>query len=349
MQILAYGGNRPAPFQQGICESQALEPGITANYTVNAWAQTVALTACNAGNPNSESTLQCIRNLSLDTLLNATVTEYQADGSNLGDIWLPAVDGDFLPAAPSELLASGRFSKVRAMFGWTQNDATYFTDTSIATPNDTEAAIVSYLPNLNSTNLETLLSLYPITEFSATPSANLSAEFYRSARIVRDVLLACEPMLLGHALHSAGNDVYYYLQNQTILTPSLDASDHPGLGVIHTSELAYVFGDLSHFNISGVVYEPKAEDYVTRDRQSRSWSSFAAVGRPSVVGKDTLGGWEPAYQVGSKETRLFVVNYASGGLSALSGSGAKEAVAKQRLEERCAFINRADVIKQVGF
>src|ERR1700761_6922218 len=33
MQILAYGGAKPQPFQQGICQSQALEPGITGNST----------------------------------------------------------------------------------------------------------------------------------------------------------------------------------------------------------------------------------------------------------------------------------------------------------------------------
>lgn len=33
MQIMAYGASKPVPFQRGICESQALEGGITGNFT----------------------------------------------------------------------------------------------------------------------------------------------------------------------------------------------------------------------------------------------------------------------------------------------------------------------------
>ncbi|RSL69549.1 hypothetical protein CEP53_002177 [Fusarium sp. AF-6] len=36
MQTLAYGGSKPAPFNQGICQSQALELGITGNFTQGA-------------------------------------------------------------------------------------------------------------------------------------------------------------------------------------------------------------------------------------------------------------------------------------------------------------------------
>lgn len=36
MQIMAYGADKPVPFQQASCESQALEPGITGNFTIEA-------------------------------------------------------------------------------------------------------------------------------------------------------------------------------------------------------------------------------------------------------------------------------------------------------------------------
>jgi carboxylesterase type B len=38
MHMLAYGGAKPLPFQQGVAESQSLEPGITANFTIDAMA-----------------------------------------------------------------------------------------------------------------------------------------------------------------------------------------------------------------------------------------------------------------------------------------------------------------------
>lgn len=348
MQIMAYGGSPPAPFQQAICESQALEPGITGNYTTTAWAQVIGMSPCNSSDPNSNSTLECLRSLSLETLLNITIAQYNSDGSNLGDIWLPHVDGDFLPEAPSKLIADGQFNKMTTMMGWTQNDATYFTDTSITTSNDTKAAIHSYLPNLNSTNLSQLLALYPVTNFSTDPSANLSAEFYRTARIIRDTVFVSEPFLWAAAMAKASQPTYHYIQNQTFYTPALDSLGQPGLGVIHTSEFAYVFGNLSHYNVSGLPFEPRPEDYALKSRQSRSWSTFAWLGRPELEGKDTFKGWKPAVGDGD-ESGVFVIGGSQEGWSSLSGNGSRVAVAEQKLSERCAFLNRGDVIAQLGF
>jgi len=36
MQMMAYGASKPVPFHQAICESQALEAGITGNFTTDA-------------------------------------------------------------------------------------------------------------------------------------------------------------------------------------------------------------------------------------------------------------------------------------------------------------------------
>lgn len=118
-QILAYGGSQKAPFHRAICESTALEPGITANLTLDSFNGVAWGTGCVRGDPQSLETLECLRSLPMETLLNITLTQADSNSSiNNGDVYLPIVDGDFLPAAPSELIRTGRFTPVPFIGGW---------------------------------------------------------------------------------------------------------------------------------------------------------------------------------------------------------------------------------------
>ncbi|KAI3392508.1 hypothetical protein diail_5643 [Diaporthe ilicicola] len=57
MQVMAYGASKPVAFQQAICESQALEPGITGNFTADAMRLLVDYLGCNTTSFDSEETL----------------------------------------------------------------------------------------------------------------------------------------------------------------------------------------------------------------------------------------------------------------------------------------------------
>ncbi|KAI0838878.1 carboxylesterase family protein [Hypoxylon sp. FL0890] len=356
MQIMAYGGSKPAPFQQGICESQALEPGITGNFTINAFQLVVDYVGCNKSALHSAETIACLRSLDMDTLEAATEATYVSDiAHNIGDIWLPVVDGDFLPAPPSQLIAEGKFANVTTMMGWCEDDVAFFTDTNIRTPQDTRNFIQSYLPDLSSSNVDALLSLYPSTEFTAYKAGNLSSEFYRSARIFRDILMTCEPVYYSSALAAAGNNVYLYDWNQTILDPILAAIYHEsGFGVIHTSEFAYIFGNISHYNTSDYPFNPTPADYSLVSRGSRSWTTFASLGVPGLEGHDTFTGFKPAFAVGAKAGAddmysVFVAGGPDEGLSAVEGPSSKAVVAAQKLKERCSFINSKEIINELKF
>ncbi|KAJ7730448.1 putative lipase [Mycena metata] len=354
MQIMAYGGAKPVPFERAIPESQFLEPGITGNFTRDAMQAVADLVGCNTTDLQSAETAACLRGLDVETLNNASIAVTSAQGDishNVGDIWLPVMDGDFLPAAPSELIRSGRFANVTVLSGWTQDDVTFFTDINIATAEDTHDFIESYLPDLSSTNLEHLLSLYPVTEFTVNPSANLSSEFYRSATIFRDILMMCTAMWYGEAIAGKGNDVYHYDWNQTILTPRLEAISHTsGLGVIHTSEFAYIFGNLSHYDDGQEPFLPSSRDWALETRGTRSWSTFASLGRPGVVGKNTFQGFDVAFPAnGTDGPFIFVAGGPNEGYYALDGPKSTETVERQRLRERCGFLNSDEVIAQMKF
>ncbi len=349
---MAYGGPRPAPFQQGIFESQALEPGITGNFTYHQMDLLASAVNCTSAPLDSNETLACLRNVDFETFWNASIDTYSGDiTNNIGDCWLPVVDGDFLPAAPSTLVAEHRMANVTTMGGWADDDVGFFTDRTIQTDNDTYTFFAGYLPDMNAASLRALFALYPISDFQADPSANLSAQFYRSSRIFRDILMTCMPMWYAENVHQMGNGVYLYDQNATILGPGLTSLGYPGLGPVHTSEFAYVFGNFSAYNYSGFPIDPTEADYVLQRQESRSWSTFAATGQPFLANRDTLQGWDLAFANSQRfnETDVYVIGGARPGLSPLGGPRALPQLAKQKLRARCDFLNSPDIIAQLRF
>lgn len=97
MQTVAYGGTKPAPFNQIIAQSQVLEGGITGNFTRDAWKRLANATSCNTTDIQSPATVKCLRGLSMSDLLQAQLDTYSSDPAyNIGDEWLPVVDGDVI-------------------------------------------------------------------------------------------------------------------------------------------------------------------------------------------------------------------------------------------------------------
>lgn len=328
MQLMAYGGSKPVAFQQAICESQALEPGITGNLTVDAMQLLVDYLDCNTTSLDSPQTVACLRGFDKDRLMNASLTTYMGDTAhNVGDIWLPAVDGDFLPAAPSELIRQGRFASVTAMIGWAEDDVSYLTEPSIETADDTRDFFLSYAPGLAPASVDTLLSLCPVSDLQASSAANLSAEFYRAARVFRDM---CPPLWYGRNIAAGGSQVHY-AWNQSLLAPVLGHVGFPGMGVVHTSELAYFFGNLSHYDVHGYPFSPDESDRTLLRRASRSWSSFVSTGRPSGEGRETFRGFGPGFEV-PDQTYVFVAGGPGEGLSAVDGPRASDGAGGAKAE-----------------
>ncbi|KAJ4369266.1 hypothetical protein N0V86_009097 [Didymella sp. IMI 355093] len=351
MHILAYGGTKPLPFQRGIAESQSLEPGITGNFSRDALSALVDYVGCNTTDLQAADTISCLRGMDTETLLNASITTYASDiGHNVGDIWLPAVDGDFLPAPPSQLIDEGRFGKAEFMSGWTQDDLNFYTNVSIATSGDTYNFVRAYLPAMPQESLDNLLSMYPVTEFAPPSGTNLTAEFYRSARIFRDILMVCPSLYLGAAVHKTyGEPVYHYDFNQTILDPILEHTINVShLGVVHTSEFAYVFGTVEAYNNSGNPINLTASDYALQERASRSWSAFATTGDPTQAGEVSIQGWLDAYST-PNQTHVMTVGGPWEGWWPLSGAGSPDVVSKQKLVKRCAFLNSPEIIQGLQY
>jgi carboxylesterase type B len=310
-------------------------------------------TSCNHTSFDSAATIECLRSLSAKELLLAQESASSGSASNnIGDQWLPVVDGDFLPDAPSTLVYEKKFASVNTIIGWCEDDAMLFTPYTIKTPADTATFVSNYLPALTKPHLKTLLSLYPSNEFSAAhfPNGTIerTAEQYRLGRIIRDILFTCQPIFYGQAIAASGSKVYFYNQNQTAFTTEFDSLlGALGDGVFHGSEQPYVFGNLTVY--PGILSDAPS-DIRLRNRESRSWSTFTALGHPSLAGHDTLRGWLPA-DFGDENYGAYVIGGPNEGDSgpANPSSKARAAMAKERLAERCGFLTSRSIVKEEQF
>ena len=135
-----------------------------------------------------------------------------------------------------------------------------------------------------------------------------------------------------------------------MLTPDFRKSGIYGLGVVHTSELIYVFGNLTKYDLPGWPYHPRPSDYRLRVQESRSWSLFAALGEPSGhKGPNTLHGWKPA-DFDDQNYGTMVIGGPTGGYSGPGGSPeAIEVMAAEKLTERCGFLNSPEIVKEIQY
>ncbi|TGO87540.1 hypothetical protein BPOR_0220g00180 [Botrytis porri] len=365
-QVTIYGqssgglsvGSRPVPFHAAIMESTALEPTMSSNISFNSTAAVAAFAGCNTTDDQSMATIACLRSLSMETLLKLMIDqEVDSADSHDGDNYLPIVDQDFLPQKASQLLAQGKFARLPIVGGWMEDDATLFTTTTIESANDTRDFLSNIYTAVNTTTFDELLDLYPVSEFQADPSANLSSEFYRCAQVFRDILLACPTVLFSQAMAKKYNTTnppsYMYVGNQTIMTSYLDATGEAGFGVIHTSELAYLFNNIDLFNITnldlpGYVFEPTESDYALAKSLPLSWISFGKYGNPSKI-NGSMAGWTSAWPTRKGEAEVFVIGGGNKGMSKLGSDGVNSGIVGERLVERCGFLGREDVIEQFQF
>ncbi|CAG8979245.1 hypothetical protein HYALB_00013313, partial [Hymenoscyphus albidus] len=350
MQVLAYGNSKSSPFTSAIMQSTALEPGASTNISFDATAAIAISASCNCTDAHSTSPdlIACLKALPMEVLLNYTLDYLTL--MNGGDIFLPTVDQDFLPELANTLVREGKFPKIPLMAGWVEDDATLFTEFSVQTPNDTQAYIRTIFPFLHETTLLNLLSLYPVSEFPANPDASLSAEFYRTAQIFRDVLFVCPAVFMLSAMAKKypkdSPPLYLCNQNQTLLTSYLEAEGVPGLGVIHTSELSYLFGNISIFNLTdytppleNYTFAPTEEDYLLEKRIPGSWSAFATWNDPRK-GVNSMRGWTTAFPGHEKGGDVFKIE---------NGNGVMVGGEDERLDERCGFLNSEEVVMQLMY
>ena len=284
----------------------------------------------------------------------------------------PILDGDFIPRQPSKLILEGSFVKGNvfrwALLGdiqthvlegislihfWNEDDGSQFLPSTI----NSEAAVEAFLSQRfgNSTR-DQLLPLYPVEDFEAQAQAGknstITAQYYRASRIQRDYLFACPALNLTYEFsRQSTNQTYLWTLNTTRSQPIWDAQNHSEWQIAHTSDIAYFFnGDLVGGDNSKSALQLSA-------KVSSSYSAFATFGNPTTPDFDWPVAWSGQ---GRGNATVFVVGgpYGSGpatfepaqgaatrralnadGWNATSYYQRSEALAREKLVERCAFVD----------
>jgi carboxylesterase type B len=287
-----------------------------------------------------------------------------------------------IPTAPSHLYKTAQISKVPVIIGWNNDDGSLFVSPTIVTEEEAAADLLKSFPGLTNSTVEKLFTLYPSWEFEAQPAVNASQQFLRTSRIARDITFTCQALLVADQIsrqsengqipqasiyhsettpppsffqkllgsrgrpnqhhHHLAPPVFIYDLNQTSLAQNFSTQGFPFLGISHIADIPYVFDEVSKFNNS-------ASNQLLAKQMSGSWTRFATSGFPSSPRGMTIQGWTPAIENGKgglEHLRLMVIGGENLGMTGLKGRNIE--IAKQRLVERCGFINSEEVQREIG-
>lgn len=212
----AFGGyNGPAPFSQAVIQSPGFEPIVSTIEQENTF--NTFLSYANV------TTLEQARNLSSEALILANSLQV-LNSSYGGFVYGPAVDGDFTPALPGQLLARGQYDKnLRVMLGHNADEGLLFTDPLVQNNSALAVLLASFSPDIIAfpkqiDYIENVL--YPQI-FDGSQAMNYTNEIARTAAIVSEFVFVCNTFYLDKAFK---NNSYAYL---FAIPPALHGYDIP--------------------------------------------------------------------------------------------------------------------------
>ncbi|WPH04316.1 Hypothetical protein R9X50_00720500 [Acrodontium crateriforme] len=254
-QITAYGGSKgAAPFQQAIVQSPGWLPLVSNAIQEQNFKGYLELL--------NVSSLEEARKLPYSALQTANIE--QVGTAQYGAfIYGPAVDGDFVPAMPGELLLHGQFDKsIRVMAGHNADEGLAFTSPFISNDTAFAAFVEQSLPSIkaNPSALEYITkTLYPPI-FDGSQAQGYKDQIARAAAFISEGVFTCNTHYLDKAYK---NETYAYFFT---IPPALHAADIP-----------YTFYDDT--GVSTTVLSPKIaialQEYLTE---------FAMTGMPNEKG-----------------------------------------------------------------
>ncbi|CAI6338944.1 unnamed protein product [Periconia digitata] len=254
-QITAYGGEKGAvPFQKAVPQSPGWSPISSQSVQDDNYRKFLELT-------NSTS-LADLRALSSEAVIKANKQQVMYEPTYGQSVYGPAVDGDFVPLQPGQLLAQGRFAKdVQVMVGHNAEEGALFTPPFIQSSDDLESFIRTNFRGIPQESVDYITeTLYPAVFDGSLGYTN---QFERADIMVSDLAFTCNTNYLSTGFD---NKTYSYL---FAVPPALHGFDVP-----------YTFYDGGALSLpgQGVTNRTVAialQDFIT---------SFAMTGVPEAEG-----------------------------------------------------------------
>lgn len=319
----------------------------------------------------SAATIDCLRDVPVDILTNLSVSASRAARPPFGEgYFYPTYDGDLIMDRPSQLMRSGSIVKgIPVIAAWVTNDGAWYAPPLTSTDEEVLASFGLWLTGLSESTKNKLLQLYPIIDFEqmVRPEHDgpVSPQYYRAAQLNRDFWFTC-PVLdfAWQYVRNGGigtSQMRLYEHNATRYSPSFERMGVPMWRVAHLSDIPYV---LNVQRLGGGADNSAAQLELAKFI-SRSIAQFITSGSP--VDNDHPGdqAWPPAFVNATAEslTREFPgqislklfggphhgvsVTISEDGSEDSSAEAAKT-MKKEKILERCAFINSAKVREESG-
>ncbi|KIP02556.1 hypothetical protein PHLGIDRAFT_44347, partial [Phlebiopsis gigantea 11061_1 CR5-6] len=283
MQVVAYGGAKPVPFQRAIAQSIGYGPTATAEEAEEMFQNVTKVVGC----PSSGSdAMPCMRNASLGAIVSAV------NQANLGRV-APVVDGKFLPDLPSVLIEQGKFAAVDFVGGHCTNDGRTFVGGSpsdFVTDDDitTRVSPLSIAAPQSEDLRQRALQVYPAPNATGSPFAT---QYDRASTMAGDILFTCQDWWLATKLLEKGATNYLFRAQWTYLRPPIrfNAPDPvllkttPYEGTMHTSDLYFLMDARSGSPNAGYTFRPFNQTEALLSREAIGfWTSFVSSGDPSA-------------------------------------------------------------------
>ncbi len=199
----------------------------------------------------------CMRAVPWADVLAAVPTPIEL--SRTGARYQPNIDGWVLPEAPWQSFRHGRVAHVDSLSGTNRDEGTFFTVGSALTSESAyQAAVEALVPGHGAD----ILRLYPV---SAYPSVTAAYDAF-----LTDAVFTCPTRDQARYVTALATHVYLYH-----FTRLNHAGMLLGLGVFHSSELPYVFGDFVP------PFTADDTDTALSNTMMNYWTRFAATGDPN--------------------------------------------------------------------
>eukprot|EP01117_Protostelium_nocturnum_P014616 TRINITY_DN5580_c0_g1_i2.p1 TRINITY_DN5580_c0_g1~~TRINITY_DN5580_c0_g1_i2.p1 ORF type:complete len:479 (+),score=149.75 TRINITY_DN5580_c0_g1_i2:197-1633(+) len=198
------------------------------------------------GCSTSEDTFKCLQEVSYNTIapliFNAGAPSNAIGHFNFG----PTLDYDLIPDAPYRSVQNGKFIKVPLIIGDNLDEGTGFTTYVDWKDEQTvRNQMQATYPDLTSSDLDTLLTLYPnnLTLGSPYNTGNRtyrSPQFKRGSSIVGDFAFVAPRRFMQDKYADSGVNVWSYRFDFATKLDQINQTDY--VGVTHGDEVAAVYG-----------------------------------------------------------------------------------------------------------